>query len=75
MYYYDVGGVLAASALPAAPFPAAPEGRPALFLLDRDPGSGRTAFRVTDPRQLTARREDVSRKRPVSRSRMSNSMK
>ncbi|MDY3281914.1 lactate dehydrogenase, partial [Dysosmobacter sp.] len=60
MYYYDVGGTLAASALPSAPFPAAPEGRPALFLLDRDPGSGRAAFRVTDPRQLTASREDVS---------------
>ena len=60
MYYYDVGGTLAASLLPAAPFPAAPEGRPTLFLLDRDPGSGRAAFRVTDPRQLTAEREDVS---------------
>lgn len=60
MYYYDVSGTLAASLLPSAPFPAAPEGRPALFLLDRDPGSGRAAFRVTDPRQLTAQREDVS---------------
>ena len=60
MYYYDVGGTLAASLLPSAPFPAVPEGRPALFLLDRDPGSGRAAFRVTDPRQLTAQREDVS---------------
>ena len=60
MYYYDVNGALAASLLPSAPFPAAPEGRPALFLLDRDPGSGRAAFRVTVPRQLTAEREDVS---------------
>lgn len=59
MYHYLVDGRPAVSFLPELPFPAAAPGVPALFLgrwsyLDR-----RTAFHVTDPRQLTAGREDV----------------
>ena len=60
MYYYSIDGALAASALPELPFPAAEAGVPSLFLLERDALTTRTAFRVTDPRQLTAEGEDVS---------------
>ena len=60
MYYYSIDGTLAASALPGLPFPAAEAGVPSLFLLERDPLTARTAFRVMDPRQLAAEREDVS---------------
>ena len=60
MYYYSIDGALAASALPGLPFPAAEAGVPSLFLLERDPLTARTAFRVMDPRQLAAEREDVS---------------
>lgn len=60
MYYYSVEGILAASVLPGLPFPAAEAGAPSLFLLERDICASRTAFRVTDPRQLTAEHEDVS---------------
>ena len=60
MYYYSIDGASAASALPGLPFPAAEAGVPSLFLLERDPLTARTAFRVMDPRQLAAEREDVS---------------
>ena len=60
MYYYSIDGALAASLLPGLPFPAAQAGAPSLFLLDRDAESSRAAFRVTDPRQLTAAAQDVS---------------
>ena len=60
MYFYQVDGALAASLLPGLPFPAAAAGKPSLFLLERDPGAGRAAFRPTHPRQLTAEREDVA---------------
>ncbi len=60
MYYYSIGGALAASALPELPFHTAGAGMPSLFLLERDALTTRTAFRVTDPRQLTAEGEDVS---------------
>ena len=59
MHYYMTEGRLAASFLPELPFPAAEAGKLELFLLRRG-GSGRAAFRVTDPRQLTAEGEDVS---------------
>ena len=60
MYYYSIDGALAASALSELNFPAAEAGTPSLFLLDRDSQTTRTAFRVTDSRQLTAEGEDVS---------------
>lgn len=59
MHYYMMEERLAASFLPGLPFPAAEAGKPELFLLQRS-GICRAAFRVTDPRQLTADREDVS---------------
>ena len=54
MYYYQVESSLAASFLPDLPFPAAQPGKPRLFLLQRDPQRSRTAWRVTDPRQLVS---------------------
>ena len=60
MYYYSIDGALAASALSELNFPAAEAGTPSLVLLDRDSQTTRTAFRVTDSRQLTAEGEDVS---------------
>ena len=59
MHYYMAEGRLAASFLPDLPLPAAEGGKPELFLLRRS-GVCRAAFRVTDPRQLTADREDIS---------------
>jgi hypothetical protein len=54
MYYYTIDGGLAASMLPDLPFPLAEAGVPRLFLLREDAACRRTAFRVTDPRQLTS---------------------
>lgn len=54
MYYYQIQSHLAASFLPDLPFPAARPGIPQLFLLRRDPQRSRTAWRVTDSRQLAA---------------------
>lgn len=59
MFYYSVDGTLAASPLPGLSFPAAHAGVPSLFLLDRDCQAARTAFRVTDSRQLTAAGDGV----------------
>ena len=63
MYYYRRGETVLASLLPDLPLepaerPAA--GSPGIFLIDRDPAAGRASFCVSDPRQLTARAEDVS---------------
>ena len=60
MFYYSVGGKLAASFLPDLPFPTAEEGMPELFLVKRDLGISRCAWRVTDARQLTAESETVA---------------
>lgn len=62
MYFYHAGGYLAASLLPNLPLAHAQPpacGFPPLILVDRDPQTGRTAWRVSDPRQLTAPREDA----------------
>ena len=59
MHYYMVEGRTAASFLPDLPFPKTERRKPQLFLLRRS-GVCRAAFRVTDPRQLTAEGEDVS---------------
>lgn len=56
-YYLLPDGRLAASFLPALPFPKAEPGIPALFLLEQNAMSA--AFRVTDPRQLTTKTADV----------------
>lgn len=60
MHYYDVSGTLAASFLPDLPLAHAAPGQPSLFLLERDAAACRTAFPVTDARQLTTPGEDVS---------------
>ena len=60
MFYYSVDNKLAASFLADLPFPAADEGRPQLFLVKRDLGLSRCAWRVTDARQLTAASETVA---------------
>lgn len=74
MYFYHAGGYLAASLLPNLPLAHAQPpvcGFPPLILVDRDPRTGRTAWRVSDPRQLTAPREgavwlDADRLPPAS---------
>lgn len=60
MYYYHYHGRLAASSLPGLPLEAAEAGRPNLYFLERDAAAGRAAWRVTDPRQLTARRDSAA---------------
>ena len=63
MYYYRYEETVFASLLPDLPLETADRpaaGTPSLFLIDRDPVSGRSSFCVSDARQLTARTEDVS---------------
>lgn len=60
MYYYSVENRLAASFLKGLPFPAAKGGVPDLFLLRREDAVCRSAWRVTDARQLTAAHETVA---------------
>ena len=60
MYYYLLQNSLAASFLPDLPFPAAEEGVPALFLLNRDPKQGPAVFRPTHANQLCAETVDIS---------------
>lgn len=60
MYYYHVDHWLAASLLPNLPLEAAEPGRPDLFLLEREPQTGSTAFRATDVRQLTVENPDIT---------------
>ena len=60
MFYYSVANKLAASFLGDLPFPAAEEGVPQLFLVKRNLGLSRCAWRVTDARQLTAKSETVA---------------
>ena len=63
MYYYRYEETVFASLLPDLPLETADRpaaGTPGLFLIDRDPVSGRSSFCVSDARQLTARTEDVS---------------
>ena len=63
MHYYRHGETVFASLLPDLPLEAADRptsGSPGLFLIDRDPVSGRSSFCVSDVRQLTAGTEDVS---------------
>ena len=63
MHYYRHGETVFASLLPDLPLEAADRptsGSPGLFLIDRDPVSGRSSFCVSDARQLTAGTEDVS---------------
>ena len=69
MYYYLVQNLLAASFLPDLPFPAAEEGVPALFLLNRDPEQGPAAFRAAHANQLTAESVNVSMLDPTGWSR------
>ena len=63
MYYYRYEETVFASLLPDLPLETADRpaaGTPGLFLIDRDPVSGRSSFCVSDARHLTARTEDVS---------------
>ena len=63
MHYYRHGETVFASLLPDLPLEAADRptsGSPGLFLIDRDPVSGRSSFCVSDARQLTAGTEDIS---------------
>ena len=60
MYYYSVENKLAASFLSGLPFDPAAPGVPELFLLKRELGISRCAWRVTDARQLTAGSETVA---------------
>mgnify|MGYP001866219938 CR=1 FL=1 len=58
MYYYRYEETVFASLLPDLPLETADRpaaGTPGLFLIDRDPVSGRSSFCVSDARQLTAR--------------------
>lgn len=63
MHYYRYGETVFASLLPDLPLETVERptsGSPSLFLIDRDPVSGRSSFCVSDPRQLTAGTEDIS---------------
>lgn len=60
MHYYRYNGRTAASLLSGLPLEPAEAGAPEMFFVDRDPQDGRVSWRVTDPRQLTAPRDDVS---------------
>ena len=62
-YYYRYHDLLAVSGVPDLPLPHLEERTvetPRLCLLRREPAAGRISFCVSDPRQLTAEREDVS---------------
>ena len=60
MYYYRVENHLAASFLGDLPFARAEAGVPELFLLKREMPVCRSAWKVTDERQLTADTETVA---------------
>ena len=60
MYWYTVNEKTAASYAPELPLPPAEPGVPELFLVRGDPALRPAAWRVTDPRQLTAERADVT---------------
>ena len=60
MYCYHLDGAPAASLSPNLPLPAAESGIPARFLVHADPALCPAVWRVTDPRQLTADRADVT---------------
>ena len=60
MYYYRVENRLAASFLEDLPFERAGAGVPELFLLKRELPICRSAWKVTDARQLTADTETVA---------------
>ena len=60
MYYYRVENHLAASFLGDLPFVRAEAGVPELFLLKREMPVCRSAWKVTDERQLTADTETVA---------------
>ena len=62
MYYYQHRGHTFASLHPDLPLTRLehPPETPDLFLLSRDPVCSRTAFCVSDPRQLTAELEDIT---------------
>ena len=54
MYWYNINEKTAASFAADLPFPPAEPGTPELFLVRGDPALHPAAWRVTDPRQLTA---------------------
>ena len=60
MYYYRVENRLAASFLQDLPFEQTGAGVPELFLLKRELPICRSAWKVTDARQLTADTETVA---------------
>lgn len=63
MYYYVYHDTVCAALSPDLPFPRldAPSAETIpLVLFQRDPVSARASFCISDPRQLTAEREDVS---------------
>ena len=59
MYWYAIDQKRSASWEADLPLPPAGEGTPEMFLLRRDPARFPAAWRVTDPRQLTAETADV----------------
>ena len=60
LYCYSVNGREAVSLAGNLPFPQGRGGTPKLFLVHREPAWPPVAWRVTDSRQLTAERADVS---------------
>ena len=60
LYCYSVNGREAVSLAGNLPFPQGRGGTPKLFLVHREPAWPPAAWRVTDSRQLTAERADVS---------------
>ncbi len=60
LYHYMAEGRQAVSLEEGLPFPAGANGTPELFLVRRDPALSPAAWKVTDPRQLTAERANVT---------------
>ena len=60
MYWYNINEKTAASFAADLPFPPAEPGTPELFLVRGDPALHPAAWRVTDPRQLTAEHPDAA---------------
>ena len=63
MHYYLYHDTVCAALSPDLPFArleTPPTDAIPLFLFQRDPAAARTSFCISDPRQLTAEREDVS---------------
>ena len=60
LFWYQTGGRTLVSDRPDLPLPSAAPGTASAWLFDRDPRNGRACFCASDPRQLTAGREDVA---------------